>query len=241
MKEKELEKSAKEESWKKEKQRRESEDKAWDVSKMSSQGENQKTDIKKEKENNSNVSLSKLEETILKVQQQMSEGSDHVNFEMKMKEQERKHHKKEQKISKEVDNVHKSVIQPENVPDNSSSSKSPSPKKIKIRVEMEKSQTKSEKIDKKLAANTVVSLMVPYFKKGQIASREVFKICAKEFTTLMLDFKMTNDPNDKTVPLSRYAKYVDKFFSKSGNIVSEGEIKHKIGQFRSSLEKHKLS
>ena len=89
LKEKEREKSAKEELWKEEKRRRESADKAWDVSNSISQEEILKDDQKGQNVN-SNVSLSKLEETILKVQQQMSEGSDHVNYEIKMKEQERK-------------------------------------------------------------------------------------------------------------------------------------------------------
>ena len=174
----------------------------------------------------------------MKVQQQMSEGSDHVNYEIKMKEQERKSQKKEQNVDKDSENSHKSVTHHDKIHMNPSTSKSPSPKKIKIRVEMEKSHKKPEKIDKKVAANTIVSLMVPYFKKGQIASREVFKSCAKEFTSLMLDFRNTNNPHDETIPLTRYTKYVDKFFSKSGNILTEGEIKHKIAKFKASLEKH---
>ena len=237
MKEKEREKSAKEELWKEEKRRRESADKAWDVSNSISQEEILKDDQKGQNVN-SNVSLSKLEETILKVQQQMSEGSDHVNYEIKMKEQERKSQKKEQNVDKDTENSLKLVTHHEKIHINPSTSKSPSPKKIKIRVEMEKSHKKPEKIDKKVAANTVVSLMVPYFKKGQIASREVFKSCAKEFTSLMLDHKITNNPHDETIPLSRYTKYVDKFFSKSGNILTEGELKHKLAKFKASLEKH---
>ena len=69
LKEKEREKSAKEELWKEEKRRRESADKAWDVSNDISRGELSKDD-KKCQNANSDVSLSKLEETILKVQQQ---------------------------------------------------------------------------------------------------------------------------------------------------------------------------
>ena len=100
LKEKELEKSVKEDQWKKEKLRRETEDRMWDVSSGSlSQGEKSKHDGKKVLENDSKVSLSKLEETILKVQQQMAEGTDHVNFELKMKEQDK--HKEQDKYKEQ--------------------------------------------------------------------------------------------------------------------------------------------
>ena len=240
MKEKELEKSVKEDQWKKEKLRRETEDRMWDVSSGSlSQGEKSKHDGKKVTENDSKVSLSKLEETILKVQQQMAEGTDHVNFELKMKEQD-KHKEEEHKVQKTSEHIRKTPTHHEKGQINPNNSKSHSPKKIKIRVEMEKRHTTPEKIDKKVAANTVVSLMVPYFKKGRIASRDVFKCCAKEFTTLMLDFKLTNDPTEKKIPLSRYTKYVDNFFVKSGNISSEGELKTKLAEFKKSLEVNQL-
>merc|ERR1712150_273538 len=76
------------------------EDRMWDVSSGSlPQGEKSKHDGKKVSENDSKVSLSKLEETILKVQQQMAEGTDHVNFELKMKEQD-KHKEEEHKVQK---------------------------------------------------------------------------------------------------------------------------------------------
>ena len=105
---------------------------------------------------------------------------------------------------------------------------------------MEKPLTSPEKIDKKLAANTVVTLMVPFFKKGKIASREVFKCCAREFTTLMLDSQSTSDPKDGPIPLSRYSKYVADFFSMSRSILTEDEIKLKIGQFKTTLDRKKL-
>ena len=217
--------------------RRESADKAWEVSTSSTQERKSNPIVDNETNSESKVSLSKLEETILKVQQQMAEGADHVSFEMKMKDRESKQGQ-DPKIP-ESKHTNKSPSNQEKRPVLPPTSKSPSPKKIKIRVEMEKPHCKSEKIDKKVAANTVVSLMVPYFKKGKIASREAFKCCAKEFTTLMLDFKMNE--SHETIPLSRYTKYVDKFFAKSGNILSEGEIKHKIAQFKTVLDKYKLS
>ena len=132
LEEKELEKSAKEELWKQERMRRESEDKAWEVGTSSTQERKSQPIVDNEKNSESKVSLSKLEETILKVQQQMAEGTDHVNFEMKMKDQESKQGQ-DPKIP-ESKRTNKSPSYQEKRPVLQPTSKSPSPKKIKIRA-----------------------------------------------------------------------------------------------------------
>ena len=48
------------------------------------------------------------------------------------------------------------------------------------------------------------------------------------------------DPTEKKIPLTRYTKYVDNFFVKSGNISSEGELKTKLAEFKKSLEVNQL-
>ena len=78
--------------------------------------------------------------------------------------------------------------------------------------------------------------MVPFFKEGKIASREVFKCCAKEFTTLMLDSQWTRDPKDGPIPLTRYSKNITEFFATSGNILTEEDVKSKIEQFKVILK-----
>ena len=57
----------------------------------------------------------------------------------------------------------------------------------------------------------------------------------------MLDYKLTNDPTVRKIPLSRYTKYVDNFFAKAGNINSEEEMKIKLEEFKASMETTKLS
>ena len=241
LKDKEEEKTLKEELWKQEKIRRNSNDKPWNVDAISSGGDNSKKEVGKDhKEKESEVCISKLEETILKVQQQMAEGSDHVNFEMKMKEEDKDNRKFEHKHIKENEHLQKSShsvrVKEQTL---SKSKKTPSPKKIKVRVEMDKNKSAHEKVDKKIAANTIVSIMVPFFKQGKITARDVFKCCAKEFTTLMLDSQWTNDPKDGPIPLSCYSKYVIDFFASCGTISSEDGVKSCIRKFKDSLDKNK--
>ena len=100
------------------------------------------------------------------------------------------------------------------------------------------SSKQSSKIDKKLAANTIVQLMVPFFKEGKITSREVFKCCAKEFTTLMLEFDPLCDTKyHEPIPLSQYSKYIKDFFSSSGTISTEDDVKKRLGKFKHTLNK----
>ena len=230
----ELEKLKKENLWENEKKRREEADKAWNHESISTRAETSTKYVQKDHlENESNISISKLEQTILKVQQQMAEGTDHVNFEMNIREKKVNEHARQRETG-HLQNI--SAPEKDNERANSKANKAHSPKKIKVRVEREKPLTSPEKIDKKLAANTVVTLMVPFFKKGKIASREIFKCCAREFTTLMLDSQLTSNPKDGPIPLSRYSNYVADFFTMSESILTEEEIKLKIGQFRSTLD-----
>ena len=85
-------------------------------------------------------------------------------------------------------------------------------------------------LDKKAkvaAADTIVKLMVPFFKSGKIGNKQVFKFTAKEFTHALLECNRTH--------LTSYPKYVDKFFAKSGVLNTEDEAKNKINSFRRAL------
>ena len=164
IKQRELEEKRKEEERLKEEMRRKEEDKPWDVSKVpsldvvvKSQGGQSAEDERQ---------LSKLEQTIKKVQQQMAEGDDHIQFELK---------EKNEKPKKPL---------PE---------KKPSPTKIKVRVELgSKHEEKTDKNAKKAAADVIVKLLLPHFKSGKIGSKQVFKYVAREFTHTLLDCNKNN-------------------------------------------------
>ena len=112
--------------------------------------------------------------------------------------------------------------------------------KIKIRVQVEKndkkphrSETNDKKPDKSEAkksksetADALVKLLVPYFKKGQIASKEVFKTTARELTHSLLK-------RSKQLSKEDYAKFVDKFFDTCGGILlNEQDAKNKIDKYK---------
>ena len=89
----------------------------------------------------------------------------------------------------------------------------------------------AERLDKKAkvaAADVVVKLMVPFFKSGKIANKQVFKYSAREFTHVLLECNKTNASN--------YQKYVDKFFSKIDVLKTEEEAKNKLNSFKRSLK-----
>ena len=106
--------------------------------------------------------------------------------------------------------------------------------KIKVRVEMDRKTVKvdqSEKIKSKEAkksksetADILVKLLVPYFKKGKIGSKDVFKITARELTHNILK-KSTQ------ICKSDYSNFVDKFFASSGVLLSEDDVKKEIANF----------
>ena len=90
--------------------------------------------------------------------------------------------------------------------------------------EMTKNPDKKAKM---ATADIVVKVLVPYFKKGLIASKEVFKFVAREMTHVLMK---------KSSPES-YGKYVDKFFKTQGIILSEDDAKKKIEKFSAALSK----
>ena len=101
--------------------------------------------------------------------------------------------------------------------------------KIKIRVEREKDSKKSRKPEVKKSksetADALVKLLVPYFKKGLIASKEVFKITARELTHCLLN-------KSEQVTKRDYVKFVDKFFDTCGGILlTEQDAKSKISKY----------
>jgi hypothetical protein len=263
LKDREKKERLKENLWNQEKDRRSLEDKKWEANQVAVHDDVLNSGQKEtEMRSDTNVSVSKLEETIFKIQQQMAEGNDHIRYEIKIKEeQDKKEKESECKRQKEMENLritkstsskhyqknhdyyksHRSKDSANNdktVP----LAKHSSPKKIKVRVEVESPKKESpEKIDKKVAANTIVKLLVPFFKKGQIASREVFKCCAREFTTILLESQWTEDIKKGPIPIDSYSKYVGDFFTKSGIILTEENAKLKIGQFKATVNKKELA
>ena len=99
--------------------------------------------------------------------------------------------------------------------------KAKTPKKIKVRVEIEK--TEDKKRSKSETADALVKLLVPYFKKGLIASKQVFKITARELTHSVLKTRLNS---------SQYSDFVESFFSKCGKLESEEDAKEKIANYK---------
>merc|ERR550532_3127999 len=186
--------------------------------------------------------VEKLEDTIKILQQQMAEGNDHIEYELKMRQKEKtnrslsphrkafkpprrvaktpekreKHRKTPKKkrssspeleVDYQIKSPHKYKIKtPEKkektiTPKKTSEYKYDTKEtllsgkkekhKIKIRVEREKVSKKTSKPEVKKSksetADALVKLLVPYFKKGLIASKEVFKITARELTHCLLN------------------------------------------------------
>ena len=73
----------------------------------------------------------------------------------------------------------------------------------------------------------IVKLFVPFFKSGKIASKEVFKVSAREFTHALLE---TNH-----IPIPEYPKIVEKFFKISGILFNEPDALDKITAFKKHL------
>merc|ERR1712080_443093 len=195
------------------------------------------------------------------LQQQMAEGNDHIEYELKMRREEekvssphRKAFKPPRRVSKTPEKREKHRKTPEKkTPEKQSRgshkeeithpkrkeksispdkkqffppSYSPSKKiksksekietpgkkekqKIKIRVQVERDDKKPNKSEAKKSksetADALVKLLVPYFKKGRIASKEVFKITARELTHSLLK-------RSKQLIKEDYVKFVDQFF-----------------------------
>ncbi|XP_059092791.1 ATP-dependent DNA helicase Q5-like [Tigriopus californicus] len=185
---------------------------------------------------------SKLEDTITKMQRQMAEDNDAMEYEMKLKRKEALDDGREQ-----IPEPNKETVQAEK------GKRKESPKKIKVRVETTRSKrppkshiphidrapkkpkiserdpTHQSKIEKRLkikTADSVVKLLVPYFKQGKIASKEVFKYFAREFTHVILE--VTKEPSSEIL-----TKYVQKFFKSNRDaiILTENEAKLKITKF----------
>jgi len=84
-----------------------------------------------------------------------------------------------------------------------------------------------DKAAKLKTADNVVKVLVPHFKKGMIASKEVFKFVARELTHALL---RRSTPVDHGV-------YAAAFFSSSGIVLSEQDARDKIARFEASAAK----
>ncbi len=169
--------------------------------------------------------LAKLHETIQQVKQQMSEGNDHMNYEIKMR--------KQSETTKSPTKQDKSPVK------SSKRSKTPSPhKKVKVRVKMESSgdsQQSNKKADgdspdkkaKKEIADAMIKLLVPHFKNGQIADKATFKIVARHMTHKLI--------SEKHIARGMYKEFLKRFFTRNGTIKSESDARKKISAFRFDL------
>lgn len=190
---------------------------------------------------------SQLEDTITKLQRQMAEDNDAMEYEMKLKRKQALN----ESATKTTPEPPKDIVKPVKTKPKES------PKKIKVRVETTRSKRPSKshishldrapkkpklserdssqqsKIEKRLkikTADSVVKLLVPYFKQGKIASKEVFKYFAREFTHVILE--VTKEPSSEIL-----SKYVHKFFKSNRDaiIITESEAKMKITKFHDHL------
>lgn len=92
-----------------------------------------------------------------------------------------------------------------------------------------KSDKKSDrKSEKREAADRVVKLFVPFYKNGKIASKEVFKASAREFTHAILEMSHIQ-PED-------YPTAVQKFFEENGILYSEKDAQEKISHFKDNFK-----
>ena len=73
----------------------------------------------------------------------------------------------------------------------------------------------------------IVKLFVPYFKAGKIASKEVFKASAREFTHILIEASDT--------PVTEYSKIVESFFGASEILYSQEDAEKKISKFKKSF------
>ena len=85
--------------------------------------------------------------------------------------------------------------------------------------------------DKKKFADLVVQLLVPYFKRGRIASKEVFKFLAREMTHVLIA--------DGVREPEAYAKgKIAEFFEGGTSIVlSNDDAREKVATFRARTRK----
>lgn len=124
-------------------------------------------------------------------------------------------------------------------------------KKIKVKVELERERTKRphgskdigkapkkqrpeknnspDKKTKMKTADLAVKVLVPHFKNGLIASKEVFKFVAREMTHVILK----RDSN-RAQSAEFHKRFFAAFFKSSGIIFSEEDAKKKITEFESS-------
>jgi hypothetical protein len=193
--------------------------------------------------------VSQIQSKIMALQQKMAEGDDHMKYEIKMRKEEERKRKKEKQVKEEKEKEErekekrekkKSLRRP---PSSSSLTESPRKKKIKVRVEQvdqdrgkRKSNGKSITPPKKdkgggktATADMVIKILVPYFKQGRIASKEVFKFLAREMTHVLLEKRSAADS-------SYVSRSITTFFKNNSSIVySTDEAKERVELFQATL------
>ena len=179
----------------------------------------------------------------------MAEASDQISYEIKIREEEARNRieqKKSEKKSADVPRVKSpskkrprsaekvkvrvvGLKRSKHPPDSDKLHRAP--KKAKLEFESKKQKSSPDKKVKMETADAIVKVLVPFFKKGLIASKEVFKFVAREITHVVLNRKDFIQSSDF------FSKYVSTFFKSSGIILSEAEAKSKILKFDGSYSR----
>ena len=138
-----------------------------------------------------------------------------------------------EKMSQKMHNTSKKILEklksktPEKtrkITDMFAPKKTPEKTKIKVRVELQKTPEKPNKNTKVETADTLVKLLVPFFKSGQIASKQVFKVTARELTHFLL--------KNSQLKKEDFSSVLKNFFDQNGTLLSEQDAKDKIAAFR---------
>ena len=169
-------------------------------------------------QNSVDEKAARLEERIKKAQQRIGEANDQMDYLLKSDESNAKHPKK----------VKVRVVE-------SGRSKHPPNGQVEVKAPLKQKKPhhhhhyhrrKSPDKKEKLAmADNVIKILVPHFKKGRIASKEVFKFTAREITHVLMK-------RNEKVDLS---KYIEGFLKVSGIVLSEDDAKRKIALYERKL------
>ena len=138
-----------------------------------------------------------------------------------------------EKMSQKMHNTSKKILEklksktPEKtrkITDMFAPKKTPEKTKIKVRVELQKTPEKPNKNTKVETADALVKLLVPFFKSGQIASKQVFKVTARELTHFLL--------KNSQLKKEDFSSVLKNFFDQNGTLLSEQDAKDKIAAFK---------
>ena len=93
--------------------------------------------------------------------------------------------------------------------------------------------SKATSADKKSTADAVIKVLVPHFKSGKVASKQVFKFMAREMTHVFVERGIKADGKF-------FGKYMESFFCSNAIVYSEDDARSKIRGFEASPEAQRL-